>query len=47
MEGRPENMGKVFVGDPFEIDKEVSETLGVKADYLDLIRLAESGLDTI
>jgi hypothetical protein len=47
MEGRAENMGKVFVGDPFEIDKEVTATLDLKSDYLDLIRLAESGLDTI
>jgi uncharacterized protein (DUF362 family) len=47
LEGRAENVGKVFVGDPFEIDKEVSETMGMKADYLDIIRLAESGMDTI
>jgi hypothetical protein len=45
--GVNENIGKVFIGDPFQVDREVSETLGIKTDYLDLIRLAESGLDTI
>ena len=45
--GRVEDIGKIFVGDPFQVDREVSETLGIKADYLHLIRLAESGLDTI
>jgi hypothetical protein len=45
--GVNENIGKVFIGDPFQVDREVSETLGIRTDYLDLIRLAESGLDTI
>jgi uncharacterized protein (DUF362 family) len=45
--GEVEDIGKIFVGDPFQIDTEVSETLGVRADYLHLIELAESGLDTI
>jgi uncharacterized protein (DUF362 family) len=45
--GEVEDIGKIFVGDPFHIDREVSETLGIRADYLHLIRLAESGLDTI
>lgn len=42
-----ENIGKVFIGDPFQVDREVSEALNIRTDYLDLIRLAESGLDTI
>jgi uncharacterized protein (DUF362 family) len=46
-EGTIQEVGKVFVGDPFQVDREVSETLNIKTDYLDLIRLAESGLDTI
>jgi len=45
--GEVKDVGKIFVGDPFQVDKEVSETLGIRADYLQLIRLAESGLDTI
>lgn len=46
-EGTVDNLGATFVGDPFQVDREVTETLGIKAGYLDLIRLAESGLDTI
>ena len=45
--GVTKDVGKIFVGDPFQVDKEVSETLGIRTDYLQLIRLAESGLDTI
>jgi uncharacterized protein (DUF362 family) len=45
--GDIENVGKIFVGDPFQVDKEVSETLGIRTDYLQLIKMAESGLDTI
>ena len=44
---RVEDIGKVFIGDPFQVDREVSETLGIRTDYLQLIRLAESGLDTV
>ncbi len=45
--GEITDIGKIFVGDPFQVDREVSETLGIRTDYLQLIRLAESGLDTI
>ena len=45
--GAARDFGKIFVGDPFQVDKEVSDTLGIRTDYLQLIRLAESGLDTI
>jgi uncharacterized protein (DUF362 family) len=45
--GATKDIGKIFIGDPFQVDKEVSETLGIRTDYLQLIRLAESGLDTI
>jgi uncharacterized protein (DUF362 family) len=45
--GDEEHVGKIFVGDPFQVDKEVSETLGIRTDYLQLIRMAESGLDTV
>ncbi|MDD5190083.1 MAG: DUF362 domain-containing protein [Dehalococcoidales bacterium] len=46
-EGETEKLGAVYMGDPFQIDREVSELLDIKADYLNLIRLAESGLDNI
>ena len=45
--GEIEDIGKIFIGDPFQVDREVSETLGIRTDYLHLIRLAESDLDTI
>ena len=31
----------VFLGRPYEVDREASETLGIKTDYLDLIEQAK------
>jgi len=45
--GVAKDFGKIFVGDPFQVDTEVSEALGIRTDYLQLIRMAESGLDAI
>ena len=39
-QGEIEECGKVFVGEPYQIDGEASETLEIKTDYLDLIREA-------
>ena len=39
-QGEVEECGKVFLGEPYEVDREASETLGLKTDYLDLIELA-------
>lgn len=47
LKGDTEDVGKIFIGDPFQVDKEASEALGIRTDYLQLIRMAESGLDTI
>jgi uncharacterized protein (DUF362 family) len=47
LSGIPESMGKIYVGEPLEIDKEVSEILKTRNEYLELIRLAEAGIDTI
>ena len=41
--GEAEDYGKVFVGEPYEVDYEVSRTLDIKTDYLDLIREARAG----
>ena len=46
-QGKTEEVGKIFIGDPFQVDSEVSETLGIRTDYLNLIRFAESEIDTI
>ena len=44
--GRIEECGKVFIGDPYKVDYEASETLGLKTDYLDLIKQAKVGFET-
>ena len=44
-QGEVEEWGKVFVGEPYEVDWEASEMLGLKTDYLDLIREARVGLE--
>ncbi len=41
-----EEYGKVFVGEPYEVDYEASEALGLKTEYLDLIREAKVGFET-
>lgn len=43
--GRVEELGHIFMGEPFEVDQEASSTVGVKADYLDLIREAKVGFE--
>jgi len=39
--GEVEECGEIFVGEPYEIDREATEMLGIKAIYLDLIRAAK------
>lgn len=45
--GEAETYGKVFIGEPFEVDGEVSAALGIKTDYLDLIREARVALESV
>jgi uncharacterized protein (DUF362 family) len=45
-QGELEECGKVFVGEPYELDSEASKVLGLKTDYLDLIREARVGLES-
>ena len=40
VQGKGENRGKIFVGEPFEVDGEAAAVLGLKPEYLDLIREA-------
>ena len=40
--GEIEECGKVFVGEPYEVDREVVSTLGLKAGYLDSIKEAKA-----
>jgi hypothetical protein len=43
--GKVEKCGQVFVGEPYGVDWEASEMLGLKTGYLDLIREARVGLE--
>ncbi len=43
-EGKMEDYNRFFVGDPFEIDKEVSQTLGLEVKYLQFIESAKAQL---
>ena len=43
--GEVEECGKVFVGEPYEVDSEASRVLGLKSSYLDLIEEARVGLE--
>ena len=39
--GEVEDYGKVFIGEPYQVDHEASEALGLKMGYLDLIKEAK------
>lgn len=45
-QGDVEECDKVFVGEPYQVDREASEMLGLRTDYLDLIKMAEVGFET-
>ena len=44
-EGIVESYDKVFIGEPYEVDTEVADALGLKVGYLDLIRMAKDELE--
>jgi len=44
-DGIVEKYDKVFIGEPYEVDREVADTLGLKVGYLDLIKAAKAELD--
>jgi uncharacterized protein (DUF362 family) len=44
-EGEVEAYDKVFLGEPYEADREAAEALGLKIGYLDLIKSAKVELD--
>ncbi len=45
-QGEVEEYGKVFIGEPYRIDCEASETLGLKTEYLNLIDVAKVEFET-
>ncbi|MBA7645964.1 hypothetical protein ES703_53724 [subsurface metagenome] len=46
IQGEIEEYGKVFIGEPYQVDCEASEVLGLKTGYLDLIKVAKVGFET-
>ena len=40
-EGEVEDYDKIFIGEPYDADREVADTLGLKIGYLDLIQSAK------
>ena len=43
--GEVESYGKIFIGEPYQVDREAAQTLGVKTEYLKLIDEARADLD--
>jgi hypothetical protein len=43
--GQSSDYGKMFVGEPYEVDSEVSQALGLHTAYLDLINAAKAGIE--
>ncbi len=46
-QGEVEEYDKVFIGEPYEVDREVADTLGLKIGYLDLIKSAKVELEAL
>ena len=44
-DGEVEEYDKVFIGEPYEVDREAADALGLKVGYLDLIRSAKVELE--
>jgi hypothetical protein len=45
-QGEVEDCGKIFVGEPYEVDAEAARELGLRSGYLDLIKEARVGLES-
>jgi hypothetical protein len=45
-QGIVEGYGKIFTGEPYQVDREVVEALNLKADYLNIIEEAKKGFET-
>ena len=44
-QGNIEEINKIFVGEPFNIEDEACQMLGIKSEYLDLIKVARVGFE--
>ena len=45
-EGKTEEYGKIFSGEPYEVDREATQASGIKAGYLELIEAGRAELET-
>ena len=43
--GESTHYGRIFMGEPFQVDREVVQTLGIKSDYLKQIEESRADLD--
>jgi len=43
-EGRAEDYGKIFIGEPYEVDNEASQSIKLVTEYLQLIEIAKAQL---
>ena len=44
-QGTVEDTGKIFIGEPFDIDNDACEMYDIKSEYLDLIKVARIGFE--
>jgi hypothetical protein len=44
-QGKIEEYVKIFIGEPYEVDREISAMLGLKTEHLDLIEEAKVALE--
>jgi hypothetical protein len=44
-QGRVETFGKVFYGEPFEVDNEACNLLEIKSEFLELVKVARVGFE--
>jgi len=44
--GEVEEYGKVFIGEPYKVDREASEAAGLRTEYLDFIKAAKVEFET-
>lgn len=43
--GKAVELGKIFVGEPYDVDREVCDALGLRSEHLDLIKSAKVELE--
>ncbi len=44
-QGEAEECGKIFVGEPYQVDCEATEALGLKSSYIDWVKIAKLGFE--